>query len=94
MLERLQIGAAQSGQTERRLVERVLRHWKKVAAGRRFPGLIDIDPWMVGDDWANCLTIAVQSPVELSHFVAVGDVSGVRVIRTHAHARHVRTQFA
>jgi len=27
---------------------------------------------MVGGDWANCLVITVQSPVELSHFVAVG----------------------
>jgi hypothetical protein len=28
---------------------------------------------MLGVDWANCLVIAVQSPVELSYFVAVGD---------------------
>jgi hypothetical protein len=27
---------------------------------------------MVGEDWANCLLIAVQSPIELSHFTAVG----------------------
>jgi hypothetical protein len=27
---------------------------------------------MVGDDWANCVVIAVQSPVELSYFSAVG----------------------
>jgi hypothetical protein len=58
---------------ERRLVERVLRQWTKMAAGRRFPGLNEIDPWMVGEDWPNCLLIAVQSPVELSHFTAVGE---------------------
>jgi hypothetical protein len=28
---------------------------------------------MVGEDWANCLLIAVQSPIELSHFTAVGE---------------------
>jgi hypothetical protein len=50
----------------------VLRHWTKLAAERRFPRLNEIEPWMVGDDWANCLLIAVQSPVELSHFTAVG----------------------
>ena len=34
---------------------------------------------MLGEDWANCLVIAVQSPVQLSHFVAVGDnLFGVR----------------
>ncbi len=34
---------------------------------------------MLGEDWANCLVIAVQSPVQISHFLAVGDnLSGVR----------------
>lgn len=73
MLESPQTGAARSGQDERRLVERVLCHWTKVAAGKRFPRLNEIDPWMVGGDWANCLVIAVQSPVELSYFVAAGE---------------------
>ena len=71
MSELPQTDAARSG-VERRLVERVLRHWTKVAAGQRFPRLNEIDPWMVGDDWANCVVIAVQSPVELSYFVAAG----------------------
>src|SRR5215470_11722593 len=71
MSELPQTDTARSG-VERRLVERVLRHWKKVAAGQRFPRLNEIDPWMVGDDWANCVVIAVQSPVELSYFVAAG----------------------
>jgi hypothetical protein len=35
---------------------------------------------MLGEDWANCLVIAVQSAVQLSHFLAVGDnLSGVRL---------------
>ena len=61
------------GQNERRLVERVMRHWTKAAAGKRFPRLDEIDAWVLGDDWANCLVIAVQSPVELSHFVVAGE---------------------
>jgi hypothetical protein len=66
--------AARTGQDERRLVERVLHHWTEMAAGGwGFPQVNEIDPWMVGNDWANCLVIAVQSPVELSHFVAVGE---------------------
>jgi len=72
MLELPETGAARSAQDERRLVERMLCHWAKVAAGRRFPRLSEIEPWIGGDDWANCLVITVQSPLELSHFVAVG----------------------
>jgi hypothetical protein len=38
-----------------------------------------IEPSVLGEDWANCLVIAVHSPVQLSHFLAVGDnLSGVR----------------
>jgi hypothetical protein len=72
MSELPQAGPARSGRDERRLVERVLGHWKKMAAGQRFPRLNEIDLWMVGDDWANCVVIAVRSPVELSYFAAVG----------------------
>ena len=72
MSELPQTGEARSGQGERRLVERVLGHWKKVAAGHRFPRVSEIDPWMIGTDWANCVVIAVQSPVELSYFAAAG----------------------
>jgi hypothetical protein len=72
MSELPQTCAARSGQVERRLVERVLRHWTNVAAGQRVPRLNEIDPWIIGDDWANCVVIAVQSPVELSYFIAAG----------------------
>ena len=34
---------------------------------------------MLGADWANCLLIAVRSPIQLSHFVSVGNnLSGMR----------------
>jgi hypothetical protein len=57
---------------ERRLIGRVLRHWTKTVHARGFPRHDEIDPWMLGDDWENCLLIAVAEPVELSHFVSVG----------------------
>jgi hypothetical protein len=72
MLESPHTDVTSPEQNERRLVERVLRHWTKAAAGKRFPRLNEIDAWMIGYDWANCLVIAVQSPVELSHFVVAG----------------------
>ena len=58
---------------KRRLVDRVLRLWTKVARGQGFPRRDQIEPSMLGVDWGNCLVIAVQSPVELSNFAAVGD---------------------
>src|SRR6267378_3114188 len=73
MLGLPQTGIARAGRDERRLVERVLRHWTQLAARRRFPRFNEIDRWMTGDDRANCVLIAVQSPVELSHFSAVGE---------------------
>jgi hypothetical protein len=59
-------------QRERRLVDRVLRHWTEMASRGSFPRLDQIEPAVLGEDWANCLLIAVQSPVQLSHFVTVG----------------------
>ena len=54
---------------KRRLVDRVLRHWTEMAHGERFPRRDQIEPSALGADWANCLLIAVQSPVRLSYFV-------------------------
>jgi PAS domain len=58
---------------ERRLVERVLRYWTELATRRGFPRRDDIDPWMIGDDWMNCLLVAVRSPIDRSYFIAVGE---------------------
>jgi hypothetical protein len=58
---------------ERRLVDRVLRLWTEMPRGGRFPRRDQIEPSMLGEDWPNCLLIAVQSPVQLSHFVVVGN---------------------
>jgi hypothetical protein len=57
---------------ERRLVWRVARHWKEIADGGRFPRRDEIYPWLQGEDAANCLLIAVEWSIELSHFVVVG----------------------
>ena len=58
---------------KRRLVDRVLRLWIGISRGGRFPRRDQIEPSTLGADWANCLLIAVQSPVQLSYFVAVGE---------------------
>ena len=54
---------------ERRLVGRVLRHWTEMVHEGRFPRLDEIDPWMLGEDWENCLLIAsALNPSRLSDF--------------------------
>lgn len=58
---------------DRRLVSRVLRHVAGGAAGRLLPRLNDVDPWLVGDDWANCALIRVRQPHDQSVFIVVGD---------------------
>ena len=57
---------------KRRLVDRILRLWTEMTRDGRFPRRDQIEPSMLGEDWANCLVIAVQSPVQLSYLVAVG----------------------
>jgi hypothetical protein len=58
---------------KRRLIDRVLRVWTEAASGQGFPRHDQIEPSKLGIDWANCLLIAVRSPVQLSRFVAVGE---------------------
>jgi hypothetical protein len=58
---------------KRRLIDRVLRLWTEMALGQGFPRRDQIEPSKLGVDWANCLVIAVRSPVELSYFAAVGE---------------------
>jgi hypothetical protein len=57
---------------KRRLVDRVLRLWIESTRDGQFPRRDQIDPSMLGEDRANCLVIAVQSPVEFSYLVAIG----------------------
>jgi hypothetical protein len=58
---------------KRRLVDRVLRVWLAYVREGRFPRREQIEFSMIGEDKANCLVIAVQSPVEYSHFVSIGE---------------------
>ena len=63
---------AETMKEERRLVWRVLRHWTEISGSGRFPRRDQVDRWMGGEDGANSLLIAVESPIELSHFAVVG----------------------
>lgn len=56
---------------ERRLVSRVLRHWREMATGRRFPSTVEIDPWIVGNDWEYCFVIRLRQEQQAT-FLMVG----------------------
>ena len=57
---------------ERRLVSRVLRHWRERARqGRPYPSAYEIDPWLVGDDWESCFLVK-RAPDGEYIFLAVG----------------------
>lgn len=58
---------------ERRLVSRVFRHWTEMAMAKRFASKDDIDPWLVGDDWASCALIRIDPDLDRSTFVVVGE---------------------
>jgi hypothetical protein len=58
---------------ERRLVSRVLRHWKERVVADRLPSKGEIDPWLVGDDWAHCMLVALADDPAQSTFIVVGN---------------------
>lgn len=62
-----------SGSEDRRLVSRLLHRVTGGGAGRPLPRLNDVDPWLIGDDWANCALISVRQPHAQSVFTVVGD---------------------
>jgi hypothetical protein len=51
----------------------VLLLWLEVARGGQFPRRDQIEPSILSEDRANCLMIVVQSPVEFSHVIAIGE---------------------
>jgi hypothetical protein len=57
---------------ERRLVWRVVRYWKEMGHSGRLPRRDEVEPWLRGEDGANCLLIAVEWSIDRSHFVVIG----------------------
>lgn len=56
---------------DQRLVERVLRHWSEMSIAQKFPRLVEIDPWMLAGDWANCVIVKLD-PAPAT-FMVIGD---------------------
>src|SRR5689334_11540418 len=58
---------------EMRLTMRVLGQWREAAGDRRFPRRADLTPARLGQDWQNCLLIAVDPVPERSSLLYVGE---------------------
>jgi hypothetical protein len=58
---------------DRRLVSRVRRHWEAAAADRKVPSKHDIRPWLVGDDWSNCVLVRFAPMLDQWIFAVIGE---------------------
>jgi hypothetical protein len=55
------------------LGDHLRRYWTEISTPRGFVRLEDIDPWMIGDDWKNCLLVELRSPLKSSILLAIGE---------------------
>jgi hypothetical protein len=58
---------------ERRLVLRLLTHWRAICGERDYPSFSEIQPENMPDMWANCFVLEVCGHEEDPVFRAVGD---------------------
>ena len=49
---------------ERRLVLRLLAHWRELCGERAFPSFADVDPGRMADMWPNCFVLDVVGHAE------------------------------
>jgi hypothetical protein len=64
---------AEQAPKERQLGDHLRRYWTEISTPRGFVRLEDIDPWMIGDDWKNCLLVELRSPLKSSILLAIGE---------------------
>jgi hypothetical protein len=58
---------------ERRLVLRLLHHWRDLSGERRFPSFEDVDPAQIPDMWPNCFVLDALGHRDDPVFRVVGD---------------------
>lgn len=44
-----------------------------MATGKRIPRRADIDPALIGEDWANCMLVSLDPVLDHSTFISVGE---------------------
>lgn len=57
---------------ERRLVLRLLAHWRELCGERAFPSFADVDPGQMSDMWPDCFVLDVAGHADNPIFRTVG----------------------
>ncbi len=71
--ERIQLEQEMPQGIERRLVLRLLGHWRTLCGDRTLPALLDIDPAAIPDIWPHCFLLEIDKTGGGHVFRAVGD---------------------
>ena len=64
---------------ERRLVLRVLAHWRKLCDDRDYPSFFDLDPSAIPDMWNNCFVLEIFEDEGEPRFRAMGEALAAHV---------------
>ena len=64
---------------ERRLVLRVLAHWRKLCDDREYPSFFDLDPSAIPDMWKNCFVLEIFEDEAEPRFRAMGEALAAHV---------------
>jgi hypothetical protein len=72
-IERTEITEEMPQGMERRLVLRVLAHWRKLCADREYPSFFDLDPSAIPDMWKNCFVLEIFEDDSEPRFRAMGE---------------------
>ena len=68
-----EIDEAEPSGIERRLVLRLLEHWRELGGGDGFPSFSDVDPADMADIWPSCFVLEVAGHRDDPIFRAAGD---------------------
>lgn len=71
--ERSEIGEELPQGMERRLVLRLLAHWRELCADNDFPSFADVEPSNIPDMWSHCFVIEIFEDDSEPVFRAMGD---------------------
>lgn len=72
--ERTEITEEMPQGMERRLVLRLLGHWRSLCKESEYPSFFDLDPQSIPDIWKNCFVLEIFPDGSEPRFRAMGDI--------------------
>jgi hypothetical protein len=72
-IEKTEVEDALPPEVERRLVLRLLGHWRPLCGGRDFPARADLDPSLMPDMWPHCFILDVADGAGEPRFRTLGE---------------------